>query len=518
MKHALHQEEHFAMPLYKTIGGLSRYCTTANVVGLIGAVVALVCLLALPGSSYWNIRLPLYLLVAFWTILRPRTALYLMPITVPWDTIDPANLGGLHASDILALLLAASWLMSFALYHYAGPEQATSGPLDRGTTLPPRYLVYALLALLLAMLASTTVAASVSLSAKEIAKWIEVLIILLLGYQYVRTRKQIWTLAVICLLAALSQAALGYLQSFFDLGPAAFVRDASLRVYGTFDQPNPYAGYINMPLMIALALCLLGRDMRTRLLAGIAAALLLGVEYLSQSKGGWMACAVALLLIIIIGMPRARGLLGAGFVCVLACVGAYLGGIIPEATLQPVLEKAGLLNISFTRPTNDNFANAERLAHWLAGIHMFQDHPFLGVGIGNYPSAYSQYMLGIFTNPLGHAHNYYINIAAEAGIFGLLTLLLFIAATFVATGRAYRAIQQRWQHITASPLPITQPAASEQAMKLANDRALVIGVIAALASVCVHNLVDDLYVHSMTNLIALLLVMAIRLDTVPAVE
>jgi O-antigen ligase len=518
MKHTLHHEARFAVSLYKTI---SEYCTTANVVGLIGAIVVLICLLALPGSSYWNIRLPLYLLVTFWTILRPRTALYLMPIAVPWGTIDPANLGGLHAADILALLLAASWLMSFALYHYVGPEQTASGPLDRDTTLPPLYLVYAISSLLLVMLASTTVAASVSLSAKEIAKWVEVLIILLLGYQYVRTRRQIWILVVICLLAALSQAVFGYLQSFFDLGPTSFVRDASLRVYGTFDQPNPYAGYINMALMIVLALCLLGRGMRTRLLAGIASALLLGVEYLSQSKGGWIAFAVALLLIIIIGMPRGRGLLGAGFLCVLVAIGAYLGGIIPQATLQPVLEKAGLLNISFTRPTNDNFANSERLAHWLAGIHMFQDHPFLGVGIGNYPSAYSQYMLGIFTNSLGHAHNYYINIAAEAGILGLLTLLLFIAATFVAARRTYRTIQQRWQHIIALPSPVTESAASRQAMKLrliANDRALVIGVIAALASVCVHNLVDDLYVHSMTNLIALLLVMAIRIDTVSAVE
>ncbi|HEY7416349.1 MAG TPA: O-antigen ligase family protein, partial [Ktedonobacteraceae bacterium] len=216
-----------------------------------------------------------------------------------------------------------------------------------------------------------------------------------------------------------------------------------------------------------------------------------------------------------------RSLIGAGFLCIMACIGVYLGGIIPEATLQPVLEKAGLLNISFTRPTNDNFANSERLAHWIAGIHMFQDHPFLGVGIGNYPSAYPQYAVGIFTASLGHAHNYYINIAAEAGIFGLLALLFFLTATFVASGHTYRTIQQRWQHIVASPSPVVEPEASKHSIKLtmiANDRALVIGLIAALASVCIHNLVDDLYVHSMTNLIALLLVMTIRLEKLSAIE
>jgi hypothetical protein len=49
---------------------------------------------------------------------------------------------------------------------------------------------------------------------------------------------------------------------------------------------------------------------------------------------------------------------------------------------------------------------------------------------------------------------------------------------------------------------------------LRNDRALAIGLLAALLSVCVHNLVDDLYVHSLTNLIALLLIVLIRLEGV----
>jgi hypothetical protein len=51
-------------------------------------------------------------------------------------------------------------------------------------------------------------------------------------------------------------------------------------------------------------------------------------------------------------------------------------------------------------------------------------------------------------------------------------------------------------------------------LMLGNDRALAIGLLAALLSVCVHNLVDDLYVHSLTNLIALLLIVLIRLDRV----
>ena len=49
-------------------------------------------------------------------------------------------------------------------------------------------------------------------------------------------------------------------------------------------------------------------------------------------------------------------------------------------------------------------------------------------------------------------------------------------------------------------------------IKLTNDRALAIGLLAALIAICTHNLVDDLFVHNLTNLIALLLIALIRLE------
>ena len=49
---------------------------------------------------------------------------------------------------------------------------------------------------------------------------------------------------------------------------------------------------------------------------------------------------------------------------------------------------------------------------------------------------------------------------------------------------------------------------------LTNDRALTIGLIAALITVSVHNFVDDVYVHSLTSLITLLVIALIRLERV----
>ncbi len=495
---------------------LREYMTFANIVGLLGGVLALFCLLALPSANYWNIRLPLYLLLSIWILLRPRTALYLLPIAIPWGSLDTITLGKLNANsaDILVILLIISWLGGFVLRSQGLIER---GPLDQEKSPLPRYLVVGTCVLLLAMIISTATAHSVNASIKDLIKWIEFAAVLLLGAKYLRTRKQIWTLIVIMCLAGISQAFYGYGQDFLNLGPQSFIRDGGLRVYGTFNQPNPYAGYINMSLPIALSLTVLGRNWATRILAGATALALGTAEYLTKSNGGEIAISVAVLFILIVGFPQLRKLAAVCGVGALALVAALVAGVVPQRLTQPILNKLGLVSISFKAPSAQNYSTAERLAHWLAGIGMFSDHPFTGVGIGNYGSAYAQYHVGIFVNSLDHAHNYYINIAAETGIIGLVAFLFLIAAIFVAGGRDYKTINRKYMQIKAKRM---HPQAGQSRLEtlgsfqmlgmLTNDRALAIGLIASLLGVCVHNLVDNLYVHGMTILFALLIITLIR--------
>ncbi len=507
--------------LVKYIAWLWIYATAANLTGLLGGLLAIFCLLFLHGP--WNIRIPLYLIVVFWTLVRPRVALYLLPIAIPWGSLDQINLGGLNltSADILVGLLALSWLMSYTLRPFLTRTGLAEHALDDEPTGIPRYLLVAILVFLLAILVSMTGAFSVKSSLKEVAKWLEFGIVVLLGARYLRTRQHIWTLVIIMFLAAISQAFYGYIQDFFNIGPQAFIRDASLRVYGTFDQPNPYAGYINMTLAVALTLTLLGTTARTRILAGITTLLLVSAELLSQSRGGEIALATVLIFVVTIGIPYLRKLIAVGAVGSLLVVAGYLAGVVPSRLLNPILRILGLVQISFVAPSSQDYSTAERLAHWIAGINMFVTHPFTGVGIGNYPDAYAQFHITIFVNSLGHAHNFYINMAAETGIIGLLAFLLFLIAIFVAGARAFRTINARYrQHKQQRTHPLAGMTTraithSQQLMiQLTNDRALALGLLAALLSVCVHNMVDNLYVHSMANLFALLLIALIRLEGV----
>src|SRR5438067_5919368 len=89
--------------------------TAANIVGIIGAATILFLLLAL--HEPWNMRVPFYLTIFIWSMLRPRVALYLTPIAVPWASLDTMTLAGLHmdGADLLVGFLVVAWLLSFAL-------------------------------------------------------------------------------------------------------------------------------------------------------------------------------------------------------------------------------------------------------------------------------------------------------------------------------------------------------------------------------------------------------------------
>jgi O-antigen ligase len=132
------------------------------------------------------------------------------------------------------------------------------------------------------------------------------------------------------------------------------------------------------------------------------------------------------------------------------------------------------------------WAIVERMAHWQAAWEMFVDHPVVGVGPGHYVVAYPDYaVLPYWKDPLGHAHNVYLNIAAEEGFLGLV---------------AYLAMLVSWVWLG---LTLVRRLAKSAGRGL--DRAVAAGALACVVAAAMHNVFDNLYVHGMNAHVGLLL-------------
>lgn len=432
----------------------------------------------------------------------PTLALGLAILSVPAQELValPGGLSLTQASFGLALA-------SLTLYFLAHPER----PFVAGRLfLPIALFVWTL------GLAAVLSPWSQSEALRAVARWVTVPLMYVMVLQFAaqphsrhdggsHPAAPLPWFIVACLLGAPAIAALvGLVQWYFGLGPDSFaIGGGRVRAYGTIGQPNSFAGYMNQawPLAVGLALSALvgmftGAARQPALVAlfgaGAAGGLLLAALLVSYSRGGWVggvAGALALGAALLVQLPAqlrpyAHRLLLAGAAGAVAL--ALLGGsgLIPASITGRATSLVGNLRLFDARGadiTAANFAVVERMAHLQAGWNMLERHPLLGVGPGNYDVVYESAVRGaerpINVRPWyesrGHAHNYYLHIAAEAGLLGLGAYLLLVGATGYQALRAVRAARGWfWRGVAAGGA----------------------GIVAAVAA---HNLFENLHVLNM---------------------
>lgn len=414
----------------------------------------------------------------------PEVAVYLAVMAVPIGSLAPLNVGGANmtAAD---LFLALAW----GLYLMRGIAR-------RRIELRPPALTLPFVLFILAAGVSITVARSLTDSLAELAKWVEMFAAYWLVSQFFE-EKQVERLLAVMFCAGLAQGLLGAYQYYFRAGPEGFLLfgGANLRAYGTFEQPNPYAGYLGLilPLAFGTGLGILFENFKLFflqkkglkfskpwlcLLAGGSGVVMLAALFFSYSRGAWIGVAAAVGVTALLVLVRSRR--AVTLAIVLGLVGVIVAGlgeinVVPNIITERFATVGDYFNfedVRGVRANDENFALVERRAHWQAALGMFEESPWVGVGFGNYAAAYPQFALPKWDDPLGHAHNYYLNVLAEAGVIGFGAYMVLWVALWLKTGRAvFRA--QAWK------------------------RGVMAGVFGMLVALSIHNFFDNLFVHAM---------------------
>jgi len=467
--------------------------------------------------------------IAFLAILiRPHLGLYLLIFSIPFGSLKEIQVGvmSVGVTELLVGLVLAAWL-----------AQMVS---SREIKIGPAPLLLPLLIFLAAISFSLLTTLSLQYSLKGLLVWLEILGL----YLFVTTAIGGSRKAIIAILIAGSlEALLGVYQFLLGVGPESFILFGRFsRAYGTFGQPNPFGGYLGLILPLSVGITFAGwRRLKSLLFWGLAAmglAVMGTAMVMSWSRGAWLGSLAALAFVALVGVwteafgPQLIGVLvgiGAGVLSGLwfgardMALGTLVGGLvaivtggltatalrrrwgfllltlffllgvfffllgggrlIPTALVERLLDFLPYLRVTSVEgiPLSDeNYAIVERLAHWQAAWRMVSDNPLLGVGIGNYVPVYPAYAPPGWEDPMGHAHNYYLNIAAEAGLVGLGGYLFLWGAIFWHGWRVYRGAEDQWRSIT-------------------------LGILGVMVAFGVHSLFDDLYVHGMNLHIAILL-------------
>ena len=403
--------------------------------------------------------------------VRPELGLCLLAFSVPFQSLrdaDPTEVKITVTEVAVALAVAAFLARQLAV------ERGTwrAGPLMKPMAL-----------LFLAMLISVFKAETALQSIKELAKWLEFIAAYWIALNLFRDhpRKLGWFLAALAT-GVLAETAIGAAQVALRLGPSEFlIGGVILRAYGTFGQPNPFAGYLNLSLPVLLGIALFARSRWLQLFAWLATLAVGVIMITTLSRGAWLGFGVALVVMGIVGSRRLKVWIWVGLLGVAVVILAAVFGIIPFGATSRVLAAFGLSGVSLDSVTAENFSAVQRLAFWQAGLNMFGANPVLGVGIGNYFDAYPKFAAQGWETVLGHAHDYYLNAAAETGLVGLAAYMVLLSSAF------------------------KQVAGSVRAAPAGVWFGVALGILGSLTALSVHNLVDNMYVHGIPVLVGLLL-------------
>lgn len=372
------------------------------------------------------------------------------------------------------------------------------------------------------VVASLAWAGSMTAAGAEIGRWATALVsfLILLHFLVGASQRRLILFVAVMALGGVFEATFGVTQSVLALGPASFsVGDAGSRAFGTFGQPNSYAGYLEMVLFPVawIGIFLVGRlpqsyrryrdaridglarsrpervtlavDALVVVMFAVSTVFILGGILASYSRGAWLGVAAGGLATTLLYHRRARLA-----VVLLAPAGLLilLGGLTSVAP-QSVTERI-TTGFDDVRPfdasritiTDDNFAAAERMAHWQAGWRMFTDQPLTGVGGGNFNEQYSEYYVREqFSDSRGHAHNYYIHVLAETGLAGLASYLILIGSI--------------------AALALTVLLNAPQGF----ERMLTLGGFGTIVSTGIHNIFENLHVLNLSIQLGLVWVLVI---------
>lgn len=245
-------------------------------------------------------------------------------------------------------------------------------------------------------------------------------------------------------------------QKIFTYSKRFYTEEAT----GTYINRNHFAGLLELtlPLVIASAFYsyqITSESRRSRQArrsnTGSSSARYQAVFYLflavvmavalvfSRSRMGTLAAVVSIVLLGLLAQVRVRRKAWAlGILLFLACIvgyGLWIG-------LDPVLAR-------FERIGEPGYLEMEgRLSIWRDGLRLISSYPLTGTGLGTFGVAFRRFQGSLVEYYVDHAHNDYLELTAELGVFGVALLLIpvfylwgrMVVKFFGASGRYHRSV------------------------------------------------------------------------------
>jgi putative inorganic carbon (HCO3(-)) transporter len=335
----------------------------------------------------------------------------------------PEHLGG-PGGLVISLMSIALVIAYFRWFKGDSMRGRSAGHIPLAIAVPAVVYVFA-------SLVSTWQATEVWLSIAELFLQLQFLLMFFFVAFIVKTWADVRFVVTILAVCLLLEGVLMLFQYYGGLDFSGFgvttqaigseVASAPSRVGGTFSGPNIAATFLAASLAITIAAYMTDGQLVNKRLAAAAFFVGLAALAITQSRSGWIAFGVALLILL----------------------QRVAGRRIGAKSALPLLAILVILAIAFSTvvverfTTEDQSSSLSRVWHSEMALNIIKDHTFLGVGANNQRFAidsgeYSPPELVGKESEVTAIHNTYLAIWAETGLFGFLAFVWLVLAAMAS--------------------------------------------------------------------------------------
>ncbi len=146
---------------------------------------------------------------------------------------------------------------------------------------------------------------------------------------------------------------------------------------------------------------------------------------LTLSRSSWIAFILTLATYLVLIRRNARAMLWAVAILCVFAVSVFANPLTRERAAETIVK---IRNLEFHKISH-------RFYRWRIAVEMFKEHPYLGIGVNNFrlqqkafiPKELKKAKLRrILVNEKYNAHNHYLNVLAEQGIFGFVVFICLV--------------------------------------------------------------------------------------------
>ena len=206
-----------------------------------------------------------------------------------------------------------------------------------------------------------------------------------------------------------------------------------------------------LPVLVALFLLIKRENINSRFLMGLLILLFIFATVVSYTRATWISILASLVFWIILKLKIRFEIVLAGVVMLAALFLSVRTELVMKLE-QNRVESSGEFSEhvqSISNITTDQ-SNLERINRWSCALRMWKDKPVFGFGPGTYQFEYGRYQrsyektrISTDFGTMGNAHSEYLGPLAEAGVFGLLSILLIVGTTLYTGIRVYISSKKR---------------------------------------------------------------------------